>query len=108
MASYNDLIAQKAQLEKQQAELERKIREVRQSERNAVIARIQALMQEHGLTAADLKPAARGRKPTAQPVRKVAPKYRDQAGNTWSGRGLQPKWLRAALAGGRKLQDFAV
>ena len=29
-------------------------------------------------------------------------------GTTWSGRGLQPKWLKAALASGRKLSDFAV
>ena len=41
--------------------------------------------------------------------RKVAVKYRDEAtGNTWSGRGLQPNWLKAALSEGRKLEDFAV
>ena len=28
-------------------------------------------------------------------------------GDTWSGRGLQPKWLKAALAAGRKIEDFA-
>lgn len=27
---------------------------------------------------------------------------------TWSGRGLQPKWLKAALAEGKKLADFEV
>ena len=41
--------------------------------------------------------------------RKVAAKYRDSAtGNSWSGRGLQPNWLKAALASGRKLEEFAV
>ena len=40
---------------------------------------------------------------------KVAPKYRDaDTGNTWSGRGLHPKWLKQALAGGAKLSDFAL
>ena len=39
----------------------------------------------------------------------VAAKYRNKAtGETWSGRGLQPKWLKAALAAGRKIDDFAV
>jgi ParB/RepB/Spo0J family partition protein len=29
-------------------------------------------------------------------------------GETWTGRGLQPKWLKVALAGGKTLADFAV
>ena len=29
--------------------------------------------------------------------RKAPVKYRDRAGNTWAGRGAQPKWLRAKL-----------
>lgn len=39
---------------------------------------------------------------------KVAPKYKDGEGNSWSGRGSQPRWLRAALEGGKTIQDFAV
>ncbi len=39
---------------------------------------------------------------------KVAAKYKDDSGNAWSGRGSQPKWLRAAIEGGKKLEDFAV
>jgi ParB/RepB/Spo0J family partition protein len=36
-------------------------------------------------------------------------KYRDAAtGSTWSGRGLQPRWLKVALEGGKTLADFAV
>ena len=39
----------------------------------------------------------------------VAPKYRDSAtGTTWSGRGKQPKWLAAAIKGGKKLEDFKI
>lgn len=38
-----------------------------------------------------------------------AVKYRNSGtGDTWSGRGLQPKWLKAALAAGRTLADFEV
>src|SRR5262245_40423251 len=40
--------------------------------------------------------------------RKVAIQYRDKSGNTWAGRGVQPRWLREKLKGGAKLQDFAV
>ncbi len=50
-------------------------------------------------------------KPAARPARKkfkVAPKYRDEAGNTWSGRGSRPRWLQAALDSGKTLEDLAV
>jgi DNA-binding protein H-NS len=40
--------------------------------------------------------------------RKAPVKYRDRAGNTWAGRGEQPRWLREKLKGGAKLADFAV
>ena len=39
---------------------------------------------------------------------KVAIKYKDDQGNGWSGRGSQPRWLRAALEAGKSLEDFAV
>jgi len=40
--------------------------------------------------------------------KKVPIKYRDENGNTWTSRGSQPKWLVAALASGRKLEEFLV
>lgn len=41
---------------------------------------------------------------------KVAVKYRnrDNPGETWTGRGRQPKWLSAALKKGAKIADFAI
>ena len=41
-------------------------------------------------------------------VKKVAPKYRDSGGNTWAGRGRQPRWLVAALKEGASLESLAV
>jgi DNA-binding protein H-NS len=40
----------------------------------------------------------------------VAPKYRnpDHPSETWAGRGLKPRWLAAAIKGGKKLEDFAI
>ena len=41
---------------------------------------------------------------------KVEPKYRnpEDSSETWAGRGLKPRWLTAALKGGKKLEDFAI
>jgi DNA-binding protein H-NS len=33
-------------------------------------------------------------------------KYQDGTGNSWGGFGPRPKWLKDALAGGKKLEDF--
>jgi DNA-binding protein H-NS len=40
--------------------------------------------------------------------RKAAIKYRDKAGNTWSGRGAQARWLTEAVKAGAKREDFLV
>jgi hypothetical protein len=48
-------------------------------------------------------PRVTSRRKTTQTVA-----YRDpESGQTWSGRGLKPKWLAEALAGGKTLADFA-
>lgn len=105
MSTLQELLAQRAELEK-------KISDVQREERSNAIAKVRALMAEHGLTAADLSgksAAPRAASAGAAAGGKVAPKFRNAAtGETWSGRGLQPKWLKAALAGGAKLEDFAL
>ena len=40
--------------------------------------------------------------------RKVPPKYRGPSGKTWAGRGARPRWLVAAIKGGKKLDDFLI
>ena len=41
--------------------------------------------------------------------RQYAAKYHNAAtGDSWAGRGKQPRWLTAALASGAKITDFAV
>jgi len=99
-ASLNDLLAQKAALEKQIAEAQR-------NERAQAVTQVRDLMARYGLSLSDLNP--RSGAPRGRSGAKVAPKYRDPStGNTWTGRGLQPKWLKAALASGRKLSDFVI
>lgn len=112
MVTYQDLIAQKAALDKQQAELEKQIAETLRAERSGVLNQIKTLMSEHGITLADLSTSKPAKPPTGKSPaagRKVAAKYIDAAtGQSWSGRGLQPKWLKAAMATGKTLADFAV
>lgn len=99
MASVSELLAQKAALEQQIAEAQR-------TERADALAKVRALMAEHGLTLADLAHKTSAAKRSGI---KVPPKYRDAAtGNTWSGRGLQPNWLKNAVASGKSISDFAV
>jgi DNA-binding protein H-NS len=103
MPKLSELIAQRESLEKQ-------IAEAQKAERSGAVAQIKALMSEHGLTVADISGRSRQSSGKAHSTAgsKVPVKYRDKSGNAWTGRGLQPKWLKAALASGKKLQDFAV
>lgn len=103
MPNLTELLAQKAALEQQ-------ILDAQREQRAQAIAQVRTLMSEYGLTLADL-----GSRAPAAPRKaagtggKVAAKYRNAAtGDTWSGRGLQPNWLKAALAGGASLEDFKV
>lgn len=101
MATLQDLLAQKEALEKE-------IESTKKHHRAEAIAKVRSLMAEYGLTMADLTGKA-GSKSLGSKSGKVAVKYRNAAtGDTWSGRGLQPKWLKAALAAGRKIEDFSV
>jgi len=99
MASVSELMAQKAAIEQQIVEAQR-------NERAGALAKVRALMAEYGLTLADLSAKSAGQKRSGA---KVAAKYRNTAtGDTWSGRGLQPKWLKQALASGKSISDFAL
>lgn len=95
----SDLLAQKAALEQQIADMQRE-------QRSEAVEKVKALMSEHGLSLADL--GGRGGAAKRSPS-KVAPKYRNSAsGETWSGRGLKPRWLSAAIEKGKTLNDFLI
>jgi len=50
----------------------------------------------------------RGR-PVGSVSRKPVPiRYRDDEGNTWTGRGKQPNWLRAHVEAGHDIEEFRV
>ncbi len=121
MATLSELLARKAALVNEHTALEQQIVETRRVERGDAVAKVKSLMSEYGLTMADLgtrSTAATPRKSAEKPAKaskgpktggKVAAKYRDTAtGDTWSGRGLQPKWLKARMATGRTLAEFLI
>jgi DNA-binding protein H-NS len=99
------------QIQQEIERLQREAERLRQEEVAGVVARIKEAIQVYGLTAADL---GLGGAPQKRLARKSplgsakAVRYRDDAGNTWSGRGPRPQWLREALATGRSIEEFAV
>ena len=60
-----------------------------------------------GVNSQGIKSRGANRK-SALKGKKVAPKYRGPNGETWSGRGNRPRWLVAALKGGKKLDLFLI
>lgn len=120
MASYSDLVTQIEELKKQ-------AEKTRKEEFSTIVKTIKKQIADYGITAADLglsgKPATSkrgrkkatgakpGRKPRAKSASKgtkVAPKYRDESGNTWTGRGKMPKWLVSSVAQGRSVDSFKI
>jgi DNA-binding protein H-NS len=123
-----------AQIVKQIETLKQDAERARKKEISGVVGRIREAISAYNLTAADLglsggaAPAAkpfmaaaavmpgapakkrRGPKPKGnKPAKKpMVVKFRNDSGGTWGGLGKRPDWLRAALAAGKQLSDFAV
>lgn len=86
MASLKELLEQREQLNSQ-------IEQARQNELAEALSKVNALIQQYGLTQQDIFPSGR-RGASRNAGSKVAPKYRDPAtGATWTGRGKAPKWI---------------
>jgi DNA-binding protein H-NS len=96
-----------------------------ESSKAPAIKKVKALMKKLGVTIEDLagkpdsgnpSPRRRGRprKSTVDKLaksaglRKVAIKYRDEKGNTWTGRGKTPRWLVEAEKAGKARDAFKV
>jgi DNA-binding protein H-NS len=121
-----------ASILKQIEALQQDAERVRQREIAGVVSRIRDAIDAYKLTAEDLgfiggfagtaskKAAATAALPPAGKRRGPKPKgnkgvkaqrvvkYRNDSGGTWGGLGKRPDWLRAALAEGKQLSDFAV
>ena len=100
--------------------------QIKSKEFDKTVQDILAKMQAFGITTKDLQAALgaprKGRGRPADPrkvkpvkVKKVkgstntvAAKYRGPNGETWSGRGLTPRWLSTLLAQGQSKEAFAI
>ena len=108
MATLQDLLSQKAALDRQ-------IEDAKRTQQVAAIAQIRQLMADNVLTVADISAASPGSRkagksgPGPRSVKKVAVKYRHPTtGESWTGRGLKPKWLKAELDNGKSISDFSI
>lgn len=73
-----------------------------EAEKMAIVKKLDLIKRlEAGTSDARFSPAAH------RP--KALPKYRNPAtGETWAGRGQQPRWMRTAIEAGRRQEDFRI
>ena len=94
-----------AELTKMQADIERAKIGKQSSERAALKEKLTKIASDAGFDLHEL--FSKGGKGKGKGS--VAVKYRDKAGNTWTGRGRMPRWLTAATKGGKaKKEDFLI
>lgn len=115
-------------IQQQIEKLQKQAADIRSREFDATVQDILAKMQAFGITVKDLeavrrkggkaKPgrakagdASKGKSKRAASAKKastVTPKFRGPNGETWTGRGLMPRWLSALVAQGRHKEEFAI
>ncbi|MBI2307139.1 MAG: H-NS histone family protein [Rhodocyclales bacterium] len=98
MSSYQELLAQRAELDRQIAAAQR-------AEKAAAIAAVKKLVGDFGLSAEEcgFRPAGKGKAKTT-----VAAAFRGPNGETWSGRGRTPNWLSALEKQGQSRDRFRI
>lgn len=94
-----------SELKALRAKVDRAIVTFEERQKKAALAELDEVARKMGFSLAELTGAtvAKARKP-------VAPKYANPANEaeTWTGRGRKPKWVEAALASGKSLEDLAI
>ena len=93
------------ELQSLEKEVQLAIKNFEKKKRAEARAAIEAVAKEHGLSLNDiLGKNASGRGP------KAVPKYRNPKDptQTWSGRGRQPAWFKAALKAGKSQKSLEI
>lgn len=103
MTTLLDIQAQIAQLQKQAEEI--KTNDFKKN-LNAILS----LMASTGITVKDIEGSSPKIKKTGstESTKQAPVKYRGINGETWSGRGLQPRWLKDLIAQGKLKEEFSV
>jgi DNA-binding protein H-NS len=108
------------QIQKQIEQLQKEAEQLRNKEANGVLSRIKEAIAVYGFTATDLGfgksagsatavkkfAAKKGRKTDKSAAANGAPKFKDDLGNVWSGRGPRPAWFKAALEAGKSAEEL--
>lgn len=97
-----------ADIQRQIADLERRAEVARRTEIAEVVKGIRGAMDVYGLTLADIGLSGRGTRGQRKLTQRgpTDAKYGDGRGNTWTGRGPRPLWLREAINAGKPLEQF--
>ena len=85
------------------AEAQTQLEALRRSKYKEVIAQIKELAASIGVTI-DIREASKAT-PAKIPAKFLNP---DNHSQTWTGRGLAPKWLKALIAQGRDKNEFLI
>lgn len=112
------------EIQNQIEKLQKQASEIKSREFDKTVREIIVKMQAFGITLKDLHPdKVRGAKAKSKmaatadsagsKLKKkssspVVAKYRGPNGETWSGRGLTPRWLAALVAEGKTKEEFAI
>ncbi|MEM5338017.1 H-NS family nucleoid-associated regulatory protein [Paraburkholderia azotifigens] len=71
--------------------------------RDSMVAYLRRRMAEVGIELDDLAAAI-----AEDQIRQKTARYRSATGETWSGDGEMPQWLKQAISAGQSLEHFAV
>ena len=113
----NNLVEIQSQIEK----LQKQASQIKAKEFDKTVVEIRQKMAAFGITVKDLQPAKSGKTMVVPVFKKrvgvaakkgsttpVAAKYRGAEGQTWSGRGLTPRWMTTLIEQGKKKEDFLI
>jgi len=101
-----------AELRAQIVALQNKETELLNATKADAIQKIVDIMKEHELSFRDLeisiKGARKGITGVKGPKATVEAKYKGPKGDSWSGRGLTPRWLTMLIEAGHKKEEYLV
>ena len=102
------------ELEKLRSDIDKAIEKAVERERKVALQAVEKAARAHGFTLAEITEDATAEKPKRRAAKKPktasAPKYAhpDDKTKTWSGKGRQPGWFKAALASGKDPEDLLI
>ncbi len=98
------------EIQEQIKALQKQAENIKKAETAAVISEIKAKIAQYEISAKDLgfSETTGHAKKQKSGRQSVAAKYKGPHGETWSGRGKQPRWIMAAIAAGKSLNDFLI